>query len=275
LDNPNYKEAILEALHNNKNLATNEYITNIIHEYPEIKQYVKEFLEQNEYFWIDFKDKYFDIDLLPAFLKHHSIDKVITFIVHNQNLSLITPELYQIIKTNLLANHEEFNKESYDVLEKCYSLELLLLLETDNFKLLLSKDKNVVQKFIETFKDRQLDEGIITSISDSFRQNYFNIENAHVINFYTNTLEKIQRGITEEEIQEVINTLINYIPANLEKEIEATGNELLLNTYQTNKLDFLNMLIQELINNQNIYVGVFNKITNYLIVQKRNEYRSL
>ena len=71
-----------------------------------------------------------------------------------------------------------------------------------------------------------------------------------------------------------MNILINYIPPNLEKDLEATGNELLLNTYKVNKHDFLRMLIQELINNQNIYAPVFNKITNNLIVQKRNEYRS-
>ena len=273
LENSNYKEATLNVLYENKNIANNDYIINLVHKYPELKQYVKKFLEQDQSNWTEFKERYFDIDLLPAYLKNHSIDKVITFIVHSQKLSLITPDLYQIIKNSFLKAHQEYNKESFDILEQFYGLELLLLLEADNLKILLSKDKDVVKKFTEIFKERQLDESIISSISDSFRQNYFNIENAHIINFYTNTLEKIQRGITEEEIQEVINTLANYIPEKLEEEIKATGNELLLNTYKSNKLDFLTMLIHELINNQNMYVGVFNKITNNFIVQKRNEYR--
>lgn len=274
LSNPNYKQATLEALYANEYLGTNYTIIELVDKYPEIKQYVKKSLENNENLWLDFNKKYFDPELLPAFLKNHSIAKVITFIVHQQTLNLITPEIYQIIKTSFLNTYPEYNKESFDILEKFYGLELLLLLEAENLLSLLKKDKDVVQKFTEIFKERKLDENIITSISDSFRQNYFNIENPHIINFYTNTLEKIQRGITEEEIQEVINILIDYIPSNLEEEIKATGNELLLNTYKANKLDFITMLIHELINNQNTYAGVFNKITNNLIVQKRNEYRS-
>ena len=274
LNDPKYKEATLEALHKSPHLATNNYVTTLIPKYPEIKEYVIEFLEQDTSLWTEFNEKYFDIDLLPAYLKNHSIDKVITFIVHNQDLTLIKPELRSIIKTHLLEQHKEYNPESFAILEQFYGLELYLLLETENLKTLLTKDKDVVQKFAEMFKTRNLDENIITSISDSFRQNYFNIENAHIINFYTNTLEKIQRGITEEEITEVINLLRNYIPDNLEKEIELTGNELLLNTYKVNKIDFISMLIQELINDQNRYASLFNKITCNLIVQKRNEYRS-
>ena len=274
LTNEKYKQATLDVLHNNTHLATNSYVQQLINEIPEIKEYVRTSLEQNDNGWLEFNANYLDEDLLKAYLTHRSIDKVITFIVHDQNTQRITPELYAIIKPALLNTHQEYNKETFDILEQFYGNELLLLLETENFKKLLQKDPEVARKFTEVFKERKLDEGIITSISDSFRQNYFNIENAHIINFYTNTLEKIQRGITEEEIQEVMNILINYIPANLEKDLEATGNELLLNTYKVNKHDFLRMLIQELINNQNIYAPVFNKITNNLIVQKRNEYRS-
>lgn len=274
LTDQKYKQATLDVLHNNTHLATNSYVQQLINEIPEIKEYVRTSLEQNDNGWLEFNASYLDKELLQAYLKHHSIDKVITFIVHYQSVEPITQELYEIIKKELLEVHTEYNKESFDILENFYNKELLLLLETENFKKLLQKEPDVVSKFTEVFKERKLDEGIITSISDSFRQNYFNIENVHIINFYTNTLEKIQRGITEEEIQEVINVLINYISNNLEKDLEATGNELLLNTYKVNKHDFLRMLIQELINNQNIYAPVFNKITNNLIVQKRNEYRS-
>ena len=269
-----YKQAVLEALYKNTGLVNNINVLNLIKTVPEVKEYAKFALENNDNAWLEFNASYLDKELLQAYLKHHSIDKVITFIVHYQSVEPITQELYEIIKKELLEVHTEYNKESFDILENFYNKELLLLLETENFKKLLQKEPDVVSKFTEVFKERKLDEGIITSISDSFRQNYFNIENAHIINFYTNTLEKIQRGITEEEIQEVMNILINYIPPNLEKDLEATGNELLLNTYKVNKHDFLRMLIQELINNQNIYAPVFNKITNNLIVQKRNEYRS-
>lgn len=274
LTNTKYKEPTLKVLYKNTHLATNFNVTKLAKQIPEIKEYVKKYLEQDESQWTEFNINYLDIDLLNAYLKHHSIDKVITFIVHNQDLTLITPELYSIIKTNLLKQHPEYNQESYNILEKFYGLELLLLLETENFQKLLKANPNIAKKITEVFKERKLDEGIITSINDSFRQNYFSIENSHIINFYTNTLEKIQRGITEEEIVEVINVLINYIPSNLEQSLKETNNELLLNTYKVNKEDFLRMLIQELSNNQNIYAPVFNKITNNLIVQKRNEYRS-
>lgn len=274
LNDQKYKEVTLEALHNSPHLAITNYVTALIPKYPEIKQYVIEFLEQDTDLWTDFNEKYFDIDLLSAYLKNHSIDKVITFIVHNQDLSLIKPELYSIIKTHLLEQHKEYNPDSFDILEQFYGLELYLLLETENLKVLLTKEKEIVQKFTDMFKTRNLDENIIISISDSFRQNYFNIENAHIINFYTNTLEKIQRGITLEEINEIINTLRNYIPDNLGKEIELTGNELLLNTYKVNKIAFISMLIDELKEDQNRYASLFNKITCNFIVQKRNEYRS-
>ncbi len=274
LNDNKYKEATLKILYEKKHLATNNYIINLIKEIPEIKEYVKESLEQDESQWLEFNINYLDVELLNAYLKHHSIDKVITFIVHNQDLTLITPELYTIIKTNLFEKHKEYNQESYNILEEFYGLELLLLLETENFQKILQADSNIAKKITEVFKERKLYEGIITSINDSFRQNYFNIENPHIINFYTNTLEIIQRGITEEELQEIINILINYIPSNLESSIEATNNELLLNTYKSNKEDFLRILIQELSNNQNIYAPIFNKIANNLIIQKRNEYRS-
>ena len=274
LSSPKYKQATLDALTKNPYTATNQYVLQLTKEYKEIKEFVKNFLEQSEDTYLEFNENYLDTDLLTAYLKHHSIDKVITFIVHNQNLSLITPDLYNIIKTKLLEKHPEYNKETFNILEKFYNLELLLLLETENFIKLLQKEPELAQKLIEVLKERKLDESIITSINDSFRQNFFNIENAHIINFYTNTLEKIQRGITEEEITEIISILINYIPSKLEKDIEATENQLLLNTYKTNKQEFLKILIQELGKNQNIYAPLFNKITNNLIVQKRNEYRS-
>lgn len=269
-----YKQATIEALYKNTSLVNNVNVLNLIKEIPEVKEYTKYALENNDNPWLEFNASYLDPELIQAYLKHHSIDRIITFIVHYQSVVPISQEVYKIIKKEFLEKHPEYNKESFDILENFYGKELLLLLETENFKKLLQKDKEVVSKFTEVFKERKLDEGIITSISDSFRQNYFNIENTHIINFYTNTLEKIQRGITEEEIQEVMNILVNYIPDNLEKDLETTGNELLLNTYKVNKHDFLRMLIQELINNQNIYAPIFNKITNNLIVQKRNEYRS-
>ncbi len=238
LENDTYREYTFHILKENSHLATNNHILSLIKKDKDLKEYVRTNLENNNNSWLDFHENYLEPDLLKAYLKNHSIDKVVTFIVHNQNLSLITPELNEIFKEALLTQHQEYNKESYEILEQFYGLELLLLLETNNLIVLLQKNPETVKKFIEVFKERKLDEGIITSISDSFRQNYFNIENVHIINFYTNTLEKIQRGITDEEIEEVISTIIQYLPSNLEEDIIATNNELLLNTYKTNHYEF-------------------------------------
>lgn len=274
LESELYKEETLKQLNRNKYNATNYYVTRLISTYPEIKQYVKDFLEEDTNEYTQFVDSYFNIDILPSYLKNHSIDKVIEFIVHNQNLNLITPELYNIIKEYLLIQHTEYKRESFEELERLFGKEILLLLESDNLKSLLSKNKDVVVKFTKLFTPRELSERIITTVNDSLGQNLFNIHNAHIINFFTNTLAKIQGGITDEEIREIINTVVDYIPDNLDEEIKKTGNELLLHTYKVNKHDFISILIQELINNQNTYAPLFNAITKNMIVKKRNEYRS-
>ena len=89
--------------------------------------------------------------------------------------------------------------------------KILLLLETDNFITLLKQTPDIAKKFFEVFKKRDLDLQTIISINDSFQQKIFSIENIDVINFFTNTIEKIQRGITDEETQDVVKTIIQYI----------------------------------------------------------------
>ena len=271
---PEYRQVTLDTLYKNLQLATNNNILKLAKEDKDIKEYIKYYLENVDNSSLVFNQEFLDIELLQSYLKGHSIDSIITYIVHNPVLELINDDAYSIIKTELLNKHPEYNKDVYDLLEKNYGLEILTLLETENLKNILQKDINYVTKLIEVFKDRKLDESIITSVNDSLRQNYFSIENEDIINFYTNTLVMIQRGITEDEIKEIINTIVKYIPNDLEKDIMLTGNELLLNTYKRDYSEFMRMLIQELGNNQNIYAPLFNKITNYFIIQKRNEYRS-
>jgi len=274
LSSTKYKEATLEELKKNPNMVLESPVVELISKHAELKEIVKASLEQNTNSWLNFKKEFFDKELLIAYLKNHSAESVITYIIHNMDLSPITNEINELIKTTYLEEHQDYNKETYEVLEQFFGVQLLLLLQTENVKLLLKQTPDKAKQFVEIFKTRSLDLSIVTSINDSFQQNRFSIENADVINFFTNTLEKIQRGITEEEIQEVIQTVIQYLPNNLEEEIKKTNNELLLNTYKTNHYEFLVMLIQELANNQNIYAPLFNKITNNLIVQKRNEHRS-
>ena len=72
---------------------------NLIQQIPEVREYVKYGLENNESRYIDFVSNFLDIELLNAYLTHRSIDQVITFIVHDQNTQRITPELYATIKT--------------------------------------------------------------------------------------------------------------------------------------------------------------------------------
>ena len=271
---PQYKQATLDAITQNTNLYSRSDILELTIEYPEIKQYVISCLEQDKNGWVQFQHYYIEKDLLPAYLKNNSIDTVITYFVHNTNLTVITPEINTIIKNEFFNKHPEYKKESYELLESLYGIQLIPLLETDNIKKLISQDKEVIEKFIEIFKVRKLDENMILSALDSFKQNRFNIDNVHIINFYTHTLEKIQRGITEEEIKEVIDTLLPVIPKKLEEDIKLTGNEYLLHLYLSSKEEFLRQLIIELANNQNIYAPLFNKITTNLITQKRNDYRN-
>ena len=198
---PQYKQATLDAISQNTNLYSRSDILELTKEHPEIKQYVISCLEQDKNGWVQFQHYYIEKDLLTAYLKNNSIDTVITYFVHNPNTTVITPEINTIIKNEFFNKHPEYKKASYELLESLYGLQLIPLLETDNVKKLISQDKEIIEKFIEIFKVRKLDENIILSALDSFKQNRFNIDNVHVINFYTHTLEKVQRGITEEEIK--------------------------------------------------------------------------
>ena len=116
-------------------------------------------------------------------------------------------------------------KEAYEALESYFGTELPTLLENNKILTLLTKDKQTCERFIDIIKPRKLDESIIISINDSLSQNYFSILYDDVMNFFTSTLEKIQRGITPEEINEVVSTIEEYIPNNLEESIKETENE--------------------------------------------------
>lgn len=274
LSNDNYKEATLEELKKLFDCAITPPVIDLISKFPELKEIAIHVLENNISTWLNFRSQYFDKDLLKAYLKKHSTKNVITYIVHSNDVSNIPYESYEIIKVALLEENPEYIKETYDVLEEFFGKKILLLLETDNFIALLKQTPDIAKKFFEVFKKRELDLQTIISINDSFQQKIFSIENIDVINFFTNTIEKIQRGITDEETQDVVKTIIQYIPNNLEEEIQKTNNELLLNAYKTNHYEFILLLLQALSQNQDIYISLFNKITHNLIIQKRNEHRS-
>lgn len=273
LDNPIYKEAALNELYKNYDLATNEQVISCMYKHREVKDYIIDFLKNDTNKQLPFNAKYFDIELLNAFLKNHKVSKIITYIVHLNTQPDISDEVNNIIKEAFFKEHPEYNKKSYAILESMYGMDVLRLLETDNVLNLLKEPPETLLKFKEIFKHRPLDTGIITSINDSFRQHEFNHSNSSIINFYTDTLEKIQRGITPKEIDNIVSTLLPYIPKKLEEEIAATNNDYLLSLYKTNLEEFIRELLAELGSNQNIYARLFNKITNNLIVQKRNEHR--
>ena len=274
LSNNTYNKFILELLEKNPEYVLTDTILNLSSKFTELNPYILESLKNNTNDWLQFHSKYLEKEYLEAYLKNHDISGVITFLVHNaESHSLLTKETSEIIKIEFLKN-PEYNKEAYEALESYFGTELPTLLENNKILTLLTKDKQTCERFIGIIKPRKLDESIIISINDSLSQNYFSILYDDVMNFFTSTLEKIQRGITPEEINEVVSTIESYIPNNLEESIEETENKLLLQLYKTNKKEFIIMLIQELGNNQNIYAAVFNKITNNYILLSRNEFRS-
>lgn len=273
LKDTKYKQATLDILKQHSYILDNNNVLDLITSFKEIKEIVIMHLEKPESKYQQFTYQFFEKDVLLAFLKTHSIDVVITYIVHQNCIQYITKDTNKIISDYFLASHPEYKKESYELLNQFYGPTLLSFLENDTILKLLVQEKEIVERYIEIFKDRKLDENTIISINDSFRQNCFSLDNVNIINFYTNTLEKLQRGITEEEINEVIQMLLPVIPSKLEEEIEKTNNDDLLNLYHSNQEEFLKQLIIELGANQNIYAPLFNKITNNLIVQKRNEHR--
>ncbi len=273
-----YHDTMMEILEKNPyKTLTNDSVLQQINNYPEVKQLVIKQISEKATSYLSFVKQFLDKDILKPYIENFGIDNVMEYILHNifdENINIIPNESIQIIRENYLIKYPEYNKESFILLEGLYGNLIYRMLNTDNMKVLLKQEPSKIKKFIEIFKERSLDEGIISSINDSFKQNLFSLKNGHIINFYTNTLEKIQRGITDEEIMIVVNTLIDVIPKNLDETIEATNNVFLLELYRSgNTQEFLKQLIIELGNNQNVYCKVFNKITNNYILQKRNEYR--
>lgn len=273
---PQYYEAFINNITLNPQIFNN-YL-NVIHNYPDlIKLYIDALLnEQISVSRFNICKLHFNLDVMKTVLKLNPsfVKEYITRIVHDNNLiNYVTEETFNYMLRQITIEYN-INAESLLELKKLYGFNTLGLLENENILNLLRQDPETVKKFVEIFKVRKLDRITIEAVNDSLQQNIYTIENPEEINIYTNLLERIQQGITEEDINNFINTVCkkdsngNYIYM---LETLETEDQELNELYKTNKEEFIRILIKKIQINQNIYAPILNIITSNYLAERRNE----
>ena len=273
---PQYYEAFIKNITINPQIFNN-YL-NVIHNYPDlIKLYIDALVsEQISVSRFNICRLHFNLDVMKTVLKLNPsfIKEYITRIIHDNNLvNYVTDETFNYMLKQITIEYN-INAESLLELKKLYGCNTLCLLENENILNLLRQDPETVKKFVEIFKVRELDRITLEAVNDSLQQNIYTIENPEEINIYTNLLERIQQGITEEDINNFINTVCKkdsngkyiYMLETLETEDQEL-NEL----YKTNKEEFIRELIKKIQINQNIYAPILNIITSNYLAERRNE----
>lgn len=282
-----YIDYFIELIEQN-NLTLNYYfIDNICLENPPFKAELIKLINENRVEFVEYinvTNSYFDNDIYKAIMEQENIAIEVKKAIIVQLIHELAGE-----NSKIIANISEYNTElTIDIICRIYNIQnknnlkkvvheyglaCITLIENKDFIALLNSDEVSVTRFFEIFKNREISMSAVEGIIDSLKQNLFAKDNANVIEFYTNSIAAIQRGISNEEEQAIVNTLINYIPKNLENIISKTEDEQLLNLYHTDYNLFMKYLLQALALNQNKYESIYHEITNNYIHQKRNEYR--
>lgn len=235
--------------------------------------------------------KYLNKDVLITILNVNTyyIKDIITNIIHSENTEDITDELFNIMLEPII-NTYNINKDKFMKLIDIFGIKTISLLENKQFINLLTFNDEIIDKFIEIFKVRELDKNLIVTINDSLRQNIFAKDNQDILTIYTTIVEKIQNGISDEEINNYINillphlknfdlkqNLINYynsldIDIKLKEQYIDNIDNNLIDLFNTNKQLFFTELFRLIQINQNIYGTYLHLITNKYIYDKRNEF---
>lgn len=270
-----YFDALINNIKNNR-FILNNCISNL-HLYPElIDIYIdgikaKEFtLKANSIYQVHFNPKIVKIILE---INPHHVNDYIEFLTHHDGIEWVNEETFDIL-VSYAVPYYNINKEAIIELAKAYGFDVLKLLTNERVVELFRKDIDTVKKYIELFKVRELDYKSIEAINDSIQQKLFAKNNPNDINIFSNILAAVQRGITEEEINNIINILCKkdsngkylYMLDNL-----SIDDVRLSELYKTNKEEFIKELLALLSQDQNKYTPILNMITSNYIAEKRNE----
>ena len=290
--NKNYYNVIVNRLKRHPEYLRN-YLSHIV-KYKELKDIYIAGIKSEK---ISIKNlyitgqEYFDKEILETILelRPDAIQLYISYLVHygyTSNNNIITPETYDVFRS-FIPKQYNIQIECFDELAKLYGYNTLKLLDNLEIVNLLGKDLETVHRFVEILKVRKLDIKSLEAINDSIQQHIYTVKNPEEINIFTNICERIQNGISEEDIIYYIELLCKkdeignyiYLPKDLVfNDTEETNKDLvqihndLIHSYRTmSKEEFLRMLFVKIRENQNIYIPVLNQITNSFLSQRRVE----
>ncbi len=270
-----YFDALINNINNNK-FFLNKCVDNL-HLYPELIEIFIDGIKTKEFSLISgsLKQVHFNPKVVKIFLERNPqyVKDYIEFLTHNGGIEWVNEETFNIL-VPYAVSYYNINKEAIVELSKSYGFDVLKLLTNERVVELFKKDINIVKKYIELFKVRELDYKSIEAINDSIQQKLFAKNNPDVINMFSNILAAVQRGITEEEISNIINILCKkdsdgkylYMSDNL-----SIDDVRLSELYKTNKEEFIRQLLALLLQDQNKYTSILNMITSNYIAEKRNE----
>ena len=272
---PKYYNAFLESV--SKEPSKLDTCLDYVLKYPDLKNFYIGLIRDGKIKQYDpIREFHFDIEVMSAILNRDStlIKQYISALIHQEGIiSLVDDEAFNIMVDPIVDNYS-INKDSLILFRNVFGNEILRTLENDQILELLSKDSRIVQKFIEIFKVRKLDKPTVEAVNDSIQQNIYTMHNPTIINLFGIILEKIQNGITEDDICSIISMLCekdengNYLY--FLESIEISDEEL-AQAYRDDKELFIRLLIKRIAINQNIYGPILHTIVSHFIAEKREE----
>ncbi len=272
--NCGYEDYVAKEIDKQDSLSSN-FVFKGFDEYPLYHKAILKALSEGRINanYYNFTNEFMRIDILQALLEYNeiSINEIIRYLVHQY--SNPNKELYDFL-IPYICRFKRFDENNYRYLYEIYGNTMIPLIENEEFRYLCNRDIESIKRIVDLIEPRTLDRTMIEGINNSIRQNIFTSKNPQVMTIYTTIVALMQNDAFEEVRDYYLNTLLPAVGDNLEKLIIKTGNQQLLDYYKTDKKVFLNYLFDCVKDNLNIYMELFNTITDNYIIQKRNEFAS-
>ncbi len=215
---------------------------------------------------------YFNPTLLTAILENDfdKINDLVTYLIHSFNNP--SKEAMDVL-IPYICKYRNYDVDNFKYLYGIYGNTIIPLLENENFQYLCNQDRKAIERVVKLLEPRTLDKMMIEGINNSIRQNIFSSKNPKIINVFTTLVTLIQNDELVGEVrQHYLNELHSAVPDGIENDILKTGDERLLQLYNTDKLLFLDYLFDCIKKNQNIYGNILKDVTNNYISIKRNDF---
>ena len=140
------------------------------------------------------------------------------------------------------------------------------------YELMFLHSIDEIKKFSQIFKYRPLDMQQINDTHNSLMSKVFDKENPEVLDLFSIIRNKVQRGLSDEDREIIIDMLSQYKPANIETILSKHQDKVLLGTYARSYSKFIDYLLDRLYEAPDLYADVLSTLTSNYIVQKRGEY---